>query len=65
MPNFNGTGRGLGRSGGQGRQPGGFGLGPEGECVCPKCNTTVPHQRGTPCYERKCPNCGSPLTRKR
>ena len=31
-----GTGRGLGRDGG-GRQPGGFGLGPAGDCVCPKC----------------------------
>jgi len=61
----NGIGRGLGRGGGRGRQPGGYGLGPEGECFCPKCNTTVPHQRGIPCYEQKCSKCGNPLTRKR
>ena len=65
MPNFNRIGRGLGRGGGRGRQPEGFGLGPEGECICPKCNTTVPHQRGIPCYEEKCAKCNSPLIRKR
>jgi len=60
-----GTGRGLGRGGGRGRQPGGFGLGPSGNCVCPSCGTKVPHQRGIPCYEMKCPKCGSRLTRER
>ena len=58
-----GSGRGLGRGGGGGRQPGGFGLGPGGECVCPKCGTRAPHQRGIPCYQQKCPKCGSPMTR--
>ncbi len=65
LPLRNGLGRGLGRGGGQGRQPEGFGLGPEGECICPKCNTIVPHQRGVPCYQEKCPKCNSPLIRKR
>jgi len=73
MPNRNGsgpvgqgpgTGRGLGR-GGRGRQPGGFGLGPDGECVCPKCGARVPHQWGIPCYEQRCPKCEQPMTRGR
>jgi len=51
--------------GGRGRQPGGFGLGPGGECWCPRCNTRVPHTRGVPCYETRCPKCDSPLTRAR
>jgi len=48
---------------GRGRM-GGSALGPSGECVCPKCGTVVPHRRGVPCTSRKCPNCGSPMTRK-
>ncbi|KPJ56439.1 hypothetical protein AMJ49_04850 [Parcubacteria bacterium DG_74_2] len=50
---------------GRGGQPGGFGLGPSGECWCPQCNKKVPHQRGIPCYEAKCPKCGSLMTRAR
>lgn len=56
-------GRGLGRGGGRGRQPGGFGLGPGGKCICPKCKTEANHQRGIPCYEQKCPKCGAPMAR--
>jgi len=60
-----------GRGGGRGRAParggrgmgGGFAMGPEGECICPKCETRVSHQTGQPCYERKCPKCGTPMTR--
>lgn len=57
---FGGAGR-----GGRGRQPGGFGLGPGGECVCPSCGNKVPHQAGVPCYTVKCPKCGSPMVRAR
>ena len=57
-----GAGRGLGR-GGRGRQPGGSGLGPSGECVCPKCAVRIPHQTGIPCYEQRCPKCGAPMAR--
>jgi len=66
MPPFRnnqGSGQGMGR--GRGRQPGGFGLGPSGECVCPSCGTKAPHQRGVPCYKQKCPKCGQMMTRTR
>jgi len=59
------TGQGLGRGGGRGRHPNGFGLGPGGECFCPNCRTKNPHQRGVPCYEHKCPKCGGAMTRTR
>jgi len=56
-------GSGMGRGDGRGRQSKGFGLGPGGECVCPKCRARAPHQTGIPCYEQKCPKCGSFMTR--
>lgn len=59
-----GAGRGTGRGQGGGRM-GGFGLGVGGSCVCPKCGKTVAHQRGAPCNELKCPDCGSGMTRQR
>ena len=49
--------------GGRGRQPGGFGFGPGGSCVCPECGTKAPYQRGVPCYRQSCPKCGQPMTR--
>jgi len=54
-----GTGAGIG---GRGRM-GGRGLGPDGECLCPQCGARAPHQRGIPCIEQKCPNCGTAMTR--
>jgi predicted DNA-binding protein (UPF0251 family) len=42
---------------------GGQGLGPGGECVCPKCGQSVSHERGMPCFQQKCPKCGTPMTR--
>lgn len=61
-----GLGRGMGRGAGAPRgRMGGFGMGPAGECVCPQCGTRLPHQRGVPCFQMKCPNCGAPLTRAR
>ena len=57
-------GTGGGRGQGRGRRAGGgFGLGPGGECICPNCGYRVPHQVGVPCYARKCPKCGAPMTR--
>ena len=58
MPGPFGRGAGMGRG-----RMGGFGLGPSGECVCPKCGFRVPHQRGIPCFQHKCPQCGTPMVR--
>lgn len=51
-----GRGMGRGRGGGHGRRAGG---GSVGNCICPSCGTSVPHQAGLPCFEQKCPKCGA------
>jgi len=33
-------------------------------CICPNCNTTVPHKPGIPCFQTKCPNCGFSMLRQ-
>jgi len=53
-----GSGQGLGRMGGP--DAGGTG----GNCRCPKCGHTEPHQAGVPCFERSCPECGSMMVRE-
>ncbi len=40
----------------------GFG-GPAMTCICPNCRYTEQKTLGVPCAGRKCPKCGSPLTR--
>jgi len=52
--------------GGRNRNPQGDkpGSGPGGYCVCPKCGYRIGHSRLTPCNQRKCPKCGSVLTRE-
>ncbi len=40
------------------------GKGPDGQCVCPKCGYSVPHERGVPCSSLKCPECNVNLERK-
>lgn len=57
-----GQGRRRGKGTGGGRRGGG---GPGGDCVCPQCDRTMPHQRGVPCTEMICPECGTPMFRKR
>jgi hypothetical protein len=34
-----------------------------GECVCPNCDTKIPHPRGVPCRMISCPNCGEGMAR--
>jgi hypothetical protein len=60
-----GTGRGMGRGGGRGRMGGnrpGSGLG--GNCICPKCKLSVSHRAGAPCYDVKCPECGTAMVKE-
>lgn len=63
-----GGGGGQGRSGsrqggGRGRS-GRQGMGPGGKCICPNCGKQVAHRRGMPCFEVKCPDCGTAMTRQ-
>lgn len=39
------------------------GQGPKGDCVCEKCGYKMPHQRGVPCSNLKCPHCNTDLKR--
>lgn len=57
------AGGGRGRGKGQGRGLGGGFAHGLGECRCPNCGHREPHQLGVPCYNKKCPKCGSPMTR--
>ena len=59
-----GTGRGMGRGRGGRGLGGGFAAGPGGYCVCPNCGERATHQLGSPCYEQKCPKCGTAMTRE-
>lgn len=38
--------------------------GPSTDCICPQCLLVFPHHPGIPCFQKNCPQCGSPLTRK-
>ncbi len=40
------------------------GKGPEGYCICEKCNYKIAHQRGIPCSTIKCPTCNTSLKRE-
>jgi uncharacterized protein len=64
MPRKRGLGMGRGREFGSGGRMRGFAAGPNGNCVCPKCGYKETHQIGVPCYQKKCPKCGSLMTRE-
>lgn len=34
-------------------------------CVCPSCGYKEEHQRGVPCYQKRCPKCNKNLIRAR
>lgn len=57
-------GQGKKRAPGGGGRMGGVSAGPGGECICPKCGTLAPHERGTPCTQVVCPSCGCQMTRR-
>jgi predicted Fe-Mo cluster-binding NifX family protein len=59
-----GAGRGQGPRGGGGRMGGPKAGGPSGFCVCTQCGYKESHERGVPCSEKKCPNCGSAMIRE-
>ncbi|HHH82305.1 MAG TPA: hypothetical protein ENL35_04895 [Chloroflexi bacterium] len=60
-----GAGGGAGRGRGPGRMGGPFAAGPGGECECPNCGHREPHAPGKPCYQLKCPKCGTQMMRAR
>ncbi len=57
-----GAGRGAGR--GPGRMGGSKAAGPGGYCVCPSCGHRESHEVGVPCYQKKCPQCGTQMVRE-
>jgi hypothetical protein len=40
------------------------GVGGTDTCVCPECEAETKHERGTPCAEAKCPECGAAMEGK-
>ena len=41
-----------------------LGIGGTDVCVCPNCGYEMPHERGTPCSQIKCPKCGTKMVGK-
>jgi predicted Fe-Mo cluster-binding NifX family protein len=33
-------------------------------CLCPVCGAKAPHERGIPCFQVNCPQCGKPMVRE-
>lgn len=36
----------------------------KGTCICVHCDTKIPHAKGKPCKENKCPQCGKRMLRE-
>jgi predicted amidophosphoribosyltransferase len=39
-------------------------MGSGGNCICPKCDSRIPHRDGIPCREERCPECGAKMFRE-
>ena len=39
-------------------------MGADGNCICPKCETCIPHKDGVPCQQEHCPACGAKMLRQ-
>jgi hypothetical protein len=63
MPRGDGTGPPMQGGRGGGRRGGRYAAGPGGQCVCPQCGHKEAHAVGMPCIQRKCPKCGTNMTR--
>jgi hypothetical protein len=38
--------------------------GPPAHCVCPRCGFVSPKEPGVPCFQKTCPQCGSPMAQQ-
>lgn len=57
--------QGKGCGSGKGRVPARQGRASSPEaCLCPKCGHREPHEPGTPCHHKLCPECGTAMTRE-
>lgn len=39
-------------------------MGSGGFCICVRCDVKIPHRRGVPCREHRCPECNRPMLRE-
>jgi hypothetical protein len=39
-------------------------MGADGNCIRPKCGHRMPHVRGVPCQDERCPECGAKMLRE-
>ena len=60
----NGNKRGINSNGNHGGRNHGGAFGAGGFCICTKCGTKVPHERGVKCTTQKCPVCAHTLVRE-